>query len=186
MQAMLSGQSAASAETEAKAAVGPTRQIITFQLGAEAFGLPIEHIREVVMTPAVSKVPLTPSFVRGVANIRGNVLAIVDLEDRFGLDSTLPEQPPYTLVVESEAFKLGVLVSQVPNTLAVPESSIDHSPALFQQDEDRDYLEGIVKIDERLILLIDLSRVITRKHLQPALRTNAAETGESPPAEDPA
>ena len=62
-----------------------TRQIVVFRLGQEEYGLPIEQIKEVVITPNITRMPQTPAFVKGVANIRGNVIAILDLEEKFGL-----------------------------------------------------------------------------------------------------
>ena len=105
-------------------------QLIVFKVGTEEYGLTIDQIKEVVITPGITKVPLTASYIKGVANVRGNVLALIDLEQRFGFTITESEseKPKYTLVVESEDFKMGILVKEVPNTLSVSQSDIDQSP----------------------------------------------------------
>src|SRR4051812_23565366 len=95
-------------------------QIVVFKLGNEEYGLHIDQIKEVVITPTITKMPQTPDYVKGVANIRGNVIAIFDLEDRFNLARTIQQKgSKYTLVVESEDIKLGLLVTEVPNTVSV-------------------------------------------------------------------
>src|SRR3954465_9373471 len=93
-------------------------QIVVFKLGNEEYGLHIDQIKEVVITPNITRMPQTPSFVRGVANIRGNVIAIFDLEERFNLTRTIQTKGnKYTLVVASDEVKMGLLVTEVPNTV---------------------------------------------------------------------
>ncbi|MEM6297264.1 MAG: chemotaxis protein CheW [Bacteroidota bacterium] len=139
----------------------PKEQIIVFRLGQEEYGLHISQIKEVVATPKMRAVPMSTSFIRGVANVRGNILAILDLEKKFNLhvDSvTETEIPAYTLVVESWQHNMGILVRQVPNTLNVGESQIDRSPQVLQ--EGNAYVEGIIRADNRLIILIDIFKAI--------------------------
>ena len=151
---------------------GPTVQIIVFKLGGEEYALEIDQIKEVVPTPTIAKVPLTPNYVKGVANIRGNILAIIDLEEKFELKETqdITQTPKYTLVVENEAFNMAILVNDVPNTLTVPVDEIDHSPSIIQEDSgEKNYIKGIVKLEKRLIILIDLYSIIMKSDVQAAL-----------------
>lgn len=137
-------------------------QIVVFKLGQEEYGLHIDQIKEVVITPNITRMPQSPSFVKGVANIRGNVIAIFDLEERFKLRST--EQThgnKYTLVVESEDLKMGLLVSDVPNTISVSANDLDESVSIINDvHAGENYIKGIIKSGERLIILIDIFKVI--------------------------
>ena len=139
-----------------------TLQIVVFKLGNEEYGLHIDQIKEVVITPNITRMPQTPSFVKGVANIRGNVIAIFDLEERFNLTHSLPEQGgKYTLVVESEDVKLGLLVNEVPNTVSVNASDLDESVGIINDaNAETNYIKGIIKSGARLIILIDIFKVI--------------------------
>ena len=139
-----------------------TLQIVVFKLGGEEYGLHIDQIKEVVITPNVTKMPQTPSYVKGVANIRGNVIAIFDLEDRFNLARDIQNTgSKYTLVVESEDVKLGLLVNEVPNTVSVNASDLDESVGIINDaSADSNYIKGIIKSGERLIILIDIFKVI--------------------------
>jgi purine-binding chemotaxis protein CheW len=156
------------AEVKEKKNAGATTQIIVFKLGGEEYALEIDKIKEVVPTPPISKVPLTPDFVKGVANIRGSILAIIDLEEKFELvqnKTTIDSQ--YTLVVDSEDLNMAILVKEVPNTLSVSLDDIDSSPSIIQESSsEQSYIKGIVKLDKRLIILINLDAVISKGDLK--------------------
>lgn len=138
--------------------------LVIFKLGNEEYALPIDQIKEVVLTPRISKIPQTPDYVKGVANIRGNVISIVDLEERFGLLSAEDAKRTvnqvgsnYTLVIESEEYKVGVLVKDVPNTLSVKVGEIDTTAGLLKHSAlDENAINGIVKLEDRMIIMIDI------------------------------
>ena len=140
------------------------RQVIVFELGEKEYALFIEQIKEVVLTPKLAKVPHSRAYIKGVANIRGNILAVVDLEDHFKLKKKEDESATkanYTLVVESKIYSMGILVSKVPTTLGINEKDIDFSPNLvYENNTQRDYIKGIIRLKERIIVLIDIFKVI--------------------------
>jgi purine-binding chemotaxis protein CheW len=137
-------------------------QIVAFRLGNEEYGLQIDQIKEVVITPGITRIPQTNSYVKGVANIRGNVIAIFDLEERFNLvqEKTAGEKR-YTLVVESEELKVGLLVNNVPNTVTIQSKDLDDTISIVNDSNaDTNYIKGIIKTGERLIILIDILKVV--------------------------
>lgn len=149
---------------------GKLVQLIIFKLGNEEYALHIDQIKEVVLTPGIAKIPQTPKYIRGVANIRGNVIAIVDLENKFNLvdeDAVKnPQTGQYTLVVESDSFKIGVLVMEVPNTLTVSENDIDKSSTVLQYSNlDQDCIKGIVKSGDRMIIMVDMIKMMESEDL---------------------
>jgi purine-binding chemotaxis protein CheW len=162
-------------ETEKKLANHSKMQIVVFRLGQEEYALQIDQIKEVVKTPAITPMPQSPKYIKGVSNIRGNIIAIVDLEERFSLEQHATEQSgtkgEYTLVVESDEVKMGVLVRDVPNTLAIADSAIDRSMIGV---DDQGYVKGIVKIDKRLIILIDIFKVMSQRETSATLQKSAA------------
>jgi purine-binding chemotaxis protein CheW len=150
-------------------------QIIVFKLGNEEYALSIDQIKEVVITPNIARIPLTQPYIKGVANIRGNVLAIIDLAERFGIASNEEINNgthKYTLVVSSEVYKMGILVKDVPNTLRVTDADIDASPNIIQDATiDNNYIKGIVKSGNRMIMMIDIFKVITKEDKDIILKT---------------
>ncbi len=152
------------------------QQLIVFKQGNEEYGLVIDQIKEVVLTPNITRMPQTPSYIKGVANIRGNIIAIIDLEEKFGIaDKNIENKKSgnYTLVVESEEFKVGILVREVPNTLTVSTADIDETVNVIQDEtQDGNYIKGIVKVNNRLIILIDIFQVMSKNDLSHALKRN--------------
>tara|TARA_B100000809_G_C14923156_1_gene454124 strand:+ start:185 stop:721 length:537 start_codon:yes stop_codon:yes gene_type:complete len=141
--------------------VGSLVQLIIFKLGEEEYALNIDQIKEVVLTPGIAKIPQTPEYIMGVANIRGNVIAIVDLKKKFSMGDKDDEFCNYTLVVESANFKIGILVKEVPNTLTVAESDIDKSSTVLQYSNlDEECIMGIVTSNERMIILVDMIKMM--------------------------
>ncbi|GAB4247650.1 MAG: chemotaxis protein CheW [Ekhidna sp.] len=145
---------------------GPRVQLIVFHLGEEEYALPIDQVKEIVLTPRVSKVPQTPEYVLGISNIRGNIISIMDFEKKFGLKTrSLKEAkaagPSYTMVIESTDYQVGIQVRKVPNTLSVMSSKIDTSANIMQYASlDESILKGVVKIGERIIILLDVIRML--------------------------
>lgn len=144
--------------------IGKRMQLIIFKLGGEEYALSIDQIKEVVLTPRIAKMPQTPSYIKGVANIRGNIIAILDLEEKFGIEQSRDaalQNFHYTLVIESELYKAGFLVREVPNTLSILSSDIETSSSFIQSYSiDENCLQGVVKSGERLIILIDMIRLM--------------------------
>lgn len=139
-------------------------QVVVFRLGEEEYGLLIDQIKEVVLTPAITRMPQTPAYIKGVANIRGNVMAILDLAVRFGIAAADATHQPYkyTLVAESEELRMGLLVHDVPNTVTVSGADLDESVGIIaDNNSDDNYIKGIIKTNNRLIILIDIFKVVS-------------------------
>ncbi len=167
---------------ETTAAQARTMQIVVFKLGQEEYGLHIDQIKEVVITPTITRMPQTPAFVKGVANIRGNVIALLDLEEKFGLvrsSETVQNGNNFTLVIESEDFKMGILVREVPNTLSISSANIEDSVFTGDHQAEQSYITGIVKLDKRLIIMIDIFKVINEKEAQQLFKKQEAQTVEA-------
>lgn len=143
-------------------------QIVVFRLGNEEYGLNIDQIKEVVITPSITRVPQKPAFIKGVSNIRGNIIAMLDLEEKFGLRATIDEHAGsnFTLVIDSSEYKMGVLVKEVPNTLSIAESAIEEFTLAGDDNAEQSYIKGIVKIGKRLIIMIDIFKVLTQHEEQ--------------------
>jgi purine-binding chemotaxis protein CheW len=151
------------ANTEHQSKASQNFQIIVFKQGNEEYALHIDQIKEVVITPPITKMPQVESYIKGVANIRGNIISIIDLEDKFGLKKTDRNESGnnYTLVIQSEEIKAGLLVQDVPNTMTVAPGDLDYSISLpGEGSQDMDYIIGIIKKEARLIILIDVMKVL--------------------------
>ena len=140
-------------------------QLIVFRLGDEDYGIRIEQVKEVTVTPEVARMPKTPAFVKGIANLRGDIIAIIDLEERFQLRPAgreLPERS-YTVAVEAADYTLGLVVREVPRPFTLPLSQIEPTPEFVQDPTSRDkYLEGIAKLPNGgIIIVLDMRKLLT-------------------------
>ncbi|MFT2011431.1 chemotaxis protein CheW [Pontibacter sp. 13R65] len=146
--------------------------LVVFKLGTESYGIKIEQVKEVTVTPAITRMPRTPHFIRGVANIRGDIIAIMDLEDRFGIrPAPIPEnelvQTSYTLVIEAKDYSIGVVVREVPQSLNIAMSKIDKAPAFLQDISiNENYIEGIAKVNNQLIVVLDMFKILTNDEIK--------------------
>ncbi len=142
-----------------------TVQLIVFRLAGEEYGVRIEQVREVTVTPEVARMPKTPAFIKGIVNLRGDIIAIIDLEERFGLVNAgrpLPEHS-YTVAVEAADYTIGLAVREVPRPLRIPAAAIDPAPEFLQDSGQRErYLEGIAKLaDGSVIIVLDMRKLLT-------------------------
>ncbi len=153
-------------------------QLIVFKLAGQEYALFIEQIKEVVITPNITPVPLTPKYIKGVANIRGDILAITDLEERFELKPPQQEgvehqidtkKANFTLVIASEDLKMGILVKELPNTLTILETDLAQPSLIYENDEEKNYILSIVRLQERLIIVVDLNKIILKEDINSSI-----------------
>lgn len=150
-----------------------TVQLIVFKLGTEHYGIRIEQIREVTITPEITRMPKTPSFIKGIANIRGDIIAIMDLENRFRMTPVSASEPEgklkssYTLVTDIKEYTIGLVVKEVPQSINLPVSKLDQAPAFLQDAKiNESYIEGIGKLDDRLIIVLDIYKILTSDEIR--------------------
>ena len=160
-------------DTSEKKDIGlePVIHLIVFKLGTEEYGIRIEQVKEVTITPEIARMPKTPSFIKGVANIRGDIIAIMDLEERFNIAPVIPEgigsRNTYTLALEAKDYTIGLIVRDVPQSLTIPVSKIDKAPSFIQDiNINENFIEGIGKHEGRLIIVLDILKILTSEELQ--------------------
>lgn len=136
-------------------------QIVVLRCGGTAFGVPIERVREIVMVPEVTPVPESGACVRGIINLRGRILPVLDLGQRLGLPSEKPEDGGRILVVEHDAsHTLGLLVDEASEVLRVSAEVVGPPPQTIGAVVPG-CLSGVARLPDRLILLLDLDRVLS-------------------------
>jgi len=152
-----------------------THQYLTFRLGDEVFGLPIAKVREVLDYTTVTRVPQTPDFMRGVINLRGSVVPVVDMRLKFGLEST--ERTVNTCIIiveielENETTVLGALADSVQEVLELGPEQIEPAPKIGTR-LNTEFIKGMGKADEKFIILLNIDRVFSSEEL--ALLNEAA------------
>jgi purine-binding chemotaxis protein CheW len=155
-----------SAQTEQastdSAAGGEERQLVVFELGAELYGVEIARVHEIIRLQSITRVPRAPAFVEGVINLRGKVIPVVDLRRRFGLPTAEHTRASRIVVVEIGDQVVGVVVDGVSEVLRVDSATVE-PPSPVVAGIDSEYLHGIAKLPDRLVILLDLDRVLARE-----------------------
>jgi purine-binding chemotaxis protein CheW len=136
-------------------------QIVGFRIGNETYGVRIGAVREIVRVPEITSVPSAPELVEGVINLRGKIIPVVDLRKRFGQSEIRSDKKNRILVVELENKLIGLIVSAASEVLKIAPSEIEAPGTLFADGEST-YVTGVGKLKGRLIILLDISKLLQR------------------------
>ena len=154
-------------QTSATHGAGAMRELISFRIGAQEFCVDIMAIREIRGWTAATALPQSPAFVKGVINLRGAVLPIVDLASRLGFESTQASDRNVIIVADIGGQVVGLLVDAVSDILTVTDDVIQPTPDVASETA-KTFVRGLIAMDGRMISLIGLERVLPDMELEAA------------------
>jgi purine-binding chemotaxis protein CheW len=134
-------------------------QLVSFNIGTEEFGVDILKVQEINRMVEITKVPQAPRYVEGVINLRGKVIPIVDLRKRFNLELKEHDKNTRIVVVDIGGNIMGMIVDSVSEVLRLPANTIEPPPEIVT-GVNSEYIKGVAKLDDRLLIFLDLSKVI--------------------------
>ena len=140
-------------------------QLVSFNIGQEEFGLGIQSIQEINRMVEITRVPNSPEFVSGVINLRGKVIPIVNLRKRFGFPPKENDRNTRIIVVELGGMVVGFVVDSVSEVLRIPKNITEPPPSIIA-GIGSEYITAVAKLDNRLLILLDLERVLKDKEKQ--------------------
>lgn len=141
-------------------------QLVVFELANEAYGIDISRVQSIIQMQEVAVIPGAPRFIEGVINLRGTIVPVVNLRDRFDLQPAVEGQKTVIVIVELEGLQVGMTVDKVTDVIKVQENAIE-PPSPLLASVDTAYLRGIAKIgrresdEKRMVILLDINRVFT-------------------------
>jgi purine-binding chemotaxis protein CheW len=157
-------QTGAAAAAGAQDAAALAGKYMTFKLADEEYGLEILKVREIIGLMDITRVPRTPPYVRGVINLRGKVIPVVDLRQKFGMPACEPTEQTVIIVVQyswaDRAVTMGILVDQVLEVRSIDGANIEPPPTLAESAIDAQCILGVGKADKRVVFLLDIGRVL--------------------------
>ena len=154
-------------------------QLVVFKIGEEEFGVEINQVREIVRLVPITPVPRAPAFVEGVVNLRGQILAIVELSKKLSLQANPRSEKTRIVVVEVGENTVGMIVDEVTEVLRLPGENIDRTPELTGSDVQHTYLKGVGKLEGRLLILIDLAAIFSSEEVENIRITQLTEKEKS-------
>jgi purine-binding chemotaxis protein CheW len=138
-------------------------QLVSFLLGDEEFGADILMVQEIIRMQPITRVPNAPHFVEGVINLRGKVIPIVDLRKRLNIGKTEDTRRTRIIVVDVEGKITGFIVDSVSQVLRIPTNTIEPAPPIVVAGIESEYITGVSKLDDRLLIILDFSRILTKQ-----------------------
>ena len=139
---------------------GQTMQVVSFALGSEEYGVDIAQVKEINRMVSITHVPRAPHFMEGVINLRGQLIPIIDLRTSFGMPRAEHSKATRIVVTEVGTKRVGMVVDSVSEVLRIPIENIEDAPDMIS-GVDTEYIRGVGKISDRLIIMLDLGRVIS-------------------------
>lgn len=143
---------------------GEELHLVTFSLDREEYGVEIGSVQEIIRVGQITSVPNAPDYVQGVINLRGRVLPVLNLRKKFQLPEGQFTKNSRIMVVESTGKVLGILVDGVSQVVKIPLASVEHPPS--DVEEAKTYVKGIGKMDSRLIMIMDMEKVLMKESRQ--------------------
>lgn len=142
-----------------------TRQFVVFTINGEEFGMNIENISSIEKMLDIFKIPNTPDYIEGLANLRGKVLTIFNLRRRFNLASPEFDENTKIIIASTSVSEIGIIVDGVREIIKVEDNEFDPVPQALNNVRDR-FLSGTAKVGGRLILMLDLEKVLTEEDMK--------------------
>ena len=140
-------------------------QLVTFSIGEEEFGVDILKVQEIIRTMEITKVPRAQDFVEGVINLRGKVIPIIDLRRRFGFTSKEHDKHTRIIVIEINNMIVGFVVDSVSEVLRIPAATVEPPPPVVAGVES-EYISGVGKLEDRLLILLDLDKLLSNEDME--------------------
>ncbi|WP_411955469.1 chemotaxis protein CheW [Alkalibacillus sp. S2W] len=137
-------------------------KVIVFKLKDEEYGIPIEHVGSIERIFNITRVPRAPKFVKGVMNLRGVITPIIDLRERFGLETVEQTESTRIIIIHVGDKSIGVIVDAANDVVDVPQEKVEPSPEVVGA-VNADYIRGVAKIDQRLLILLNLEKVLSEE-----------------------
>ncbi|MHC5057575.1 MAG: chemotaxis protein CheW [Planctomycetota bacterium] len=135
-------------------------QVVTFTLGREEYAIDILQVQEIVMMTEITRMPRAPKFIEGIVNLRGQMIPIIDMRKRFDLAEAEHDSETRIIIVEIGGELVGMVVDGVREVIRLPDSAISPPPPMIQGIS-AEYLNGIGQIGERLLIMLDLGKILS-------------------------
>ncbi len=148
-------------------------QLVSFEVGDEEYAVPILSVQEINRMMQITRVPQSPPFVEGVINLRGKIIPVIDLRKRFGLAKLENSDNVRIIVVEIASRVIGFTVDSVNEVLRINANIVEPAPAMVS-GQDTDYVQGVGKLDDRLLILLNLEKLFTSDEIAEIEQTSNA------------
>jgi len=134
------------------------RQVVAFKLGKEEYAVGIQDVKEIIRSTVVTRVPKTPDYIKGVINLRGNVVPVISLNKRFGTEAEKLTDQSRIIILNINEINVGITVDSVTEVIWLRGENIESSGSI--EAIDAKFIDGVGKVDDRLLILLNLEEIL--------------------------
>ncbi|OHD92313.1 chemotaxis protein CheW [Sulfuricurvum sp. RIFOXYD12_FULL_44_77] len=149
---------------EQNTAQGRRERYLTFFLGEEQYGIAIDRIKEIIAIMKVTNVPKTPEYMRGVINLRGSIIPVVDTRLRFGMETKEEDMHTAIVIVEVDKVNIGFIVDRVEEVASIDSANMSDPPK-FGNNIDTDFICSMAQMDENVVMILDVLKLFEADEL---------------------
>ncbi|WP_046214147.1 chemotaxis protein CheW [Paenibacillus wulumuqiensis] len=150
--------------TTDKLKVSTIEQLVTFEVEHEEFAIPIEDVYQIIFVPKLMTVPNSPEMIKGVINLRNEIIPVLDARAAFGFSSIPHARQHRIIIIQSEFITAGLIVDRVIQVLQTAPAKFDHVPSATSSQQNQ-YLEKVYKTDERIIMLLNVNKMLNDQNM---------------------
>lgn len=154
-------------------------QLVVFKLGSEEFGVEIRNVQEIIRMTNITKIPQASGYIKGVINLRGKIIVVIDLNVILGMAGKEHDGDTRIIVSDIGDTVMGFVVDSVSEVIRLPEKNVEPAPAAIANKIGTEYLRGVGKIDDRLLLLLKLNKVLGADKLHSLRNISAGDVSEA-------
>ncbi|HEY9205400.1 MAG TPA: chemotaxis protein CheW [Candidatus Methanoperedens sp.] len=162
---------------EAKTAADGELQLVVFTIGSEEFGVEIMNVQEIIRMTNITKIPQAPGYIRGIINLRGRIIVVINLNVIMGMESKEQDENTRIIVASIGETVMGFVVDSVSEVIRLQQKNVEPAPPVIASRIGTEYVLGVGKLDNRLLILLNLDKVLGAKELHSiqSISTEASE-----------
>ncbi|PWB56805.1 MAG: chemotaxis protein CheW [Candidatus Methanoperedenaceae archaeon] len=150
---------------DAKTKSGEELQLVVFNIGTEEFGVEIMNVQEIIRMTNITKIPQASGYVKGIINLRGKIIVVINLNVIMGMESKEQNENTRIIVADIGEAVMGFVVDSVSEVIRLPENSVEPAPAVIANKIGTEYVRGVGKMEDRLLILLDLDKILSANEL---------------------
>jgi purine-binding chemotaxis protein CheW len=163
---------------DAKTKTGDELQLVVFNIGREEFGVEIMKVQEIIRMTSITRIPQAPNYVRGIINLRGRIIVVLNMNVVMGMESKEQDENTRIVVANIGETVIGFIVDSVSEVIRLPQKNIEPAPAVIANRIGTEYVRGVGKMDDRLLILLNLDKVLSVNELH-SVHTISTEATEA-------
>ncbi len=162
---------------DTKTASDSELQLVVFSIGSEEFGVEIMNVQEIIRMTSITRIPQAPDYIKGIINLRGRIIVVINLNVVLGMQSKEQDENTRIVVASIGDTVMGFVVDAVSEVIRLPEKSVEPAPPVIADKLGTEYVMGVGKLDNRLLILLNLAKVLGAKELHKvqSISTDTAE-----------